>query len=329
MTSKITLPGSTPSAIAAPDLGDDRLIADRVAGQVDRDALAVDRQPQAGVRDPAVDLTDHAEALGHRQERGGRDDVPVLGEHPHEQLVVGDPAGAKVRDRLAVQHEAILGERGADPLDPGQRARGLAGEEPCLVAAELLGLVQRDLRPGEDVVGCDLLLAGQERDAHADHDRGPDLALAQDGADVAGDDHRLVLVDLGEDHGELVAAEPGDDVGVARPGPQALGHGLEHHVAGGAAVAVVGQLEVVDVEREQRAGAGVARRERELAIQLADQPRPVEDAGQEVVLREMIEGIGHRDKRQRTREQAHRDHRQRIGSTAGTTIRRNYGLVRN
>ena len=183
-------------------------------------------------------ITPKRSAIG--QEGGGRDDVPVLGEHPHEQLVVGDPAGAKVRDRLPVKDEAVLGERGADPLHPGERAGGLAAEDPGLVAAELLGLVQRDLRPGQDVVGRDLLVAGQQRDADAGHDRRPDLALAQDRADVAGDDQRLVLGDLGEDHRELVAAEPRDHVGGAGPGAQDLGHGLEHHVAGGAAVGVVG-----------------------------------------------------------------------------------------
>ena len=119
---------------------------------------------------------------------------------------------------------------------------------------------------------------------------GPDLALAQDGADVAGDDHRLVLVDLGEDQGELVAAEPGDHVGGARPGAEDLRDGLEHHIAGGAAVAVVDQLEVVDVEHQQGAGARVPRRVGQLALQLADEPRPVEDAGQEVVLSKMLEG---------------------------------------
>ena len=168
-------------------------------------------------------------------------------------------------------------------------------EHPGLVAAELLGLVQRDLRPGQDVVGRDLLVAGQQRDADAGHDRGADLALAQDRADVAGDDQRLLFGDLGEDHRELVAAEAGDHVGGAGPGAEALGHGLEHHVPGGAAVRVVGKLEVVDVEQEKRAGAGVPRRVRDLAFELADHPGPVEDAGQEIVLCEMLEGRGHRE----------------------------------
>jgi len=214
-------------------------------------------------------ITPNRSAIG---KGGGRDDVPVLGEHPHEQLVMGDPAGAQVCDGLPVQNEAVLGQRGADPLDPGQRAAGLSGVDPGLVAAELLGLVQGDVRPREDVVSRDVFVAGQQRDPDADHDRGTDLALAQDRADVAGDDLRLVLVDLGEDQRELVAAKPCDHVGGSGPGPQALGDGLQHHVAGGAAVGVVGQLEVVDVEREQRAGAGVPGRVRELAIQLADEP---------------------------------------------------------
>ena len=100
------------------------------------------------------------------------------------------------------------------------------------------------MRPGQDVLGSDLLVAGQQGDPDADHDRGAQLALAEHCADVAGDDQRLVLTGLGQDQRELIAAEAGHHVGGAGSSAQELGDGLQHDVAGGPAVGVVGQLEV-------------------------------------------------------------------------------------
>ena len=104
------------------ELGEQAVVGERAAGEVDRQAqrrrraAAISSSALRG--DPAVDLLDEVEALGDLQERAGRDQVAVVVEHAHQQLVLGDLAGAQVEDRLRVQHEAVVLERVADPLDP-------------------------------------------------------------------------------------------------------------------------------------------------------------------------------------------------------------------
>ena len=57
---------------------------------------------------------------------------------------------------------------------------------------------------------------------------------------------------LGQDR-ELVAAQPGDEVAVADRAGDPLGHGDEERVAGGVAERVVDDLEVVEVDEQDRA----------------------------------------------------------------------------
>ena len=60
----------------------------------------------------------------------------------------------------------------------------------------------------------------------------------------------LRAVDAGEDQGELLPAQAGDDVALADDGAQALGDRAEDLVALAVAVGVVDRLEVVEVERD-------------------------------------------------------------------------------
>ena len=222
-----------------PDLGDDGGIADRVAGQVHRHALAVDGQAQAGAGHPPVDLSDHPEPLRHGQEGGGRDDVPVLGEHAHEQLVMGDPAGAKVGDRLAVQDEAVLGQCGADPLHPGQGSAGLAAVDgawsPPRSLASYSAIWPR-ARTSSALTSSSPVMT---RDPDADENRRPELALAQQGANVAGEN--LASSSLASGRITANSSLPSRaTTSVARARARRISDdGLEHHVPGGAAVHVV------------------------------------------------------------------------------------------
>ena len=60
--------------------------------------------------------------------------------------------------------------------------------------------------------------------------------------------HRRLAGGLGEDPGELVAADPGQHVLGAGGGPQALGDADEHLVPGLVAAGVIDELEVVHVD---------------------------------------------------------------------------------
>ncbi len=69
----------------------------------------------------------------------------------------------------------------------------------------------------------------------------------------------------GQDHHELVAAVAAADVVRAQAPAQALRHGLQHDVAGAVAQPIVDDLEVVQVDREDRQAGSAALRARQLA----------------------------------------------------------------
>jgi hypothetical protein len=73
---------------------------------------------------------------------------------------------------------------------------------------------------------------------------------------LAEGDRLGLAADPGDEHGELVAAEPGRHVAGLQAAPQPLGHHPQDLVAGGVAEAVVDGLEVVQVQQEQGRRAG-------------------------------------------------------------------------
>ena len=127
-----------------------------------------------------------------------------------------------------------------------------------LVAARLLRVVHRDVRLDHELLGCHLRRRLREhRDADARRDAVPPSTLAV----LRGWPTRIFsatsiasrLVGVRQDDGELVAAEPREDVGLAQPRPQRGGRPPDQLVARRVAERVVDVLEVVEVEREQRA----------------------------------------------------------------------------
>ena len=89
----------------------------------------------------------------------------------------------------------------------------------------------------------------------------------------------------GQEHAELVAAEPRDRIGVAQAGDEALAHELQQHVAVVMAERVVHALEPVEVEHHQRERLAAARRR-------AD--RLVRSVGEQHAIREPREVVVHR-----------------------------------
>ena len=67
----------------------------------------------------------------------------------------------------------------------------------------------------------------------------------------------------GQDHGELVTAQAGEDVRLAHLLPQELGDAPDDGVAGVVAEAVVDELEIVEVEQQHRPALAVSSRLRE------------------------------------------------------------------
>ena len=98
---------------------------------------------------------------------------------------------------------------------------------------------------------------------------------------------RLSGVGVRQEHRELVAAETGDDVGVAEAVPQKQRQAGQEIVTGTMAAAIVHVFELVEVEKEQRAMRAVALRLRELAIEFFIETPPVEQSGEWIMVRDV------------------------------------------
>ena len=99
--------------------------------------------------------------------------------------------------------------------------------------------------------------------------------------DALGQRHRLPG-GARHQHDQLLAAEPGGDVGLALLVPDRRADLGEQRVAGRVAVAVVEVLEVVEVEHHQRAAAAVAAHAADLALQHVGEVRVRVQPGQPV-----------------------------------------------
>ena len=81
----------------------------------------------------------------------------------------------------------------------------------------------------------------------------PAAGVLHGGADLLGDAAGLVMGALGQQHGELVATDARDGVPGAHGAADRVPDAAQQLIAGVVAVAVVERLELVDVDREQRA----------------------------------------------------------------------------
>jgi hypothetical protein len=95
---------------------------------------------------PAVDRGGEAEALGRREEVARHDQLAVVVQHAHEQLLLDDLAARQIHDRLAVQHEPVVLDRVAD----AERPLHLGAERVLALVA--LGHVDRDAAHAGDAV---------------------------------------------------------------------------------------------------------------------------------------------------------------------------------
>jgi hypothetical protein len=112
--------------------------------------------------------------------------------------------------------------------------------------------------------------------------RGAHAGGLQGRPDALGEHRRGALVALDRQHAELVAAEAGDHVGGALGGADHLGGPAQQAVAGKVPVGVVDQLQLVQVDGDQRGGRAVAAAAGLLGV---SQPVPgaaVADAGERV-----------------------------------------------
>jgi hypothetical protein len=100
----------------------------------------------------------------------------------------------------------------------------------------------------------------------------------------------LRRLDLRHQNAELVAADPTHDVARAEAAAELTRYRAQGRVAGGVSGRVVGRLEVVEVDDQQRPGRVAAPRAREMLFYLLLES-PVVETGQLVVVREVVQSL--------------------------------------
>ena len=221
-----------------------------------------------------------------------------------ERLGARDGAAVGLHDRLVVQEELARGDRaaqlGLELHAPEQRGVHALLEQAVAPGALVLGAVERDVGVAQDLLGRRLLAAGHERDPRGGGHRDPPaLELDRLGERVEQVARHLPRGLRGraglEQHGELVAAEPGGGVARGEPlGQPARAH-AQQLVARGMAQRVVDLLEVVEVDEQDREAlvlrvAGVQR-----VLEAVDEQGAVREPGEHVVERAVRELLLERD----------------------------------
>ena len=95
---------------------------------------------------------------------------------------------------------------------------------------------------------------------------------------------RLRCVGGWEQHRELIAAEPGEHVGLTQPRGEHFGGLDDRLVAGVMPERVVDELEVVQVEHDHCAPAAIARRAHPMGVELTLEAAAVQQPRQRVVV---------------------------------------------
>ncbi len=228
----------------------------------------------------------------HRREEGARRQQAAARMSPPDQrLETGERPLRHAQDRLVVQHELVslegLAQVGLELLHlhvrfrPGSR-RGREEADACRALGRVHGPVGGAQQRGE--VGRVVRKQG-----HADARPDPERLLAhldrqfgRLGEPSSRRDRALAILDLRQQHGELVAPYPGRHVAAARLGLESLGHGHQHAVAGLVAQGVVDPLEAGQVEIGDRGPRGVSVRQGEEPFGVGFQEPPVRQARERV-----------------------------------------------
>ena len=231
----------------------------RALADEDPAVVVVDQQPQL-VRDRHPDLADVVRAIelaGQRLEH------------------------LQVRDRANVLAAGVIARRALRVL--------LVEEDDAILAASLRGHHRR-LGAGDELARVGGVL-GALRDPDRDRDRAgeaeldPVEALGEPGRE--GD--RALLAAAGDDHGELLAADPADDIACADARAEMVCEVRQHVVADGVAEDVVDLLEVVDVDHHDRHVRVLCRGQRQLAAEALVEVAVVVEPGERVGLRLALE----------------------------------------
>jgi hypothetical protein len=251
-----------------------------------------------GPEHPLLQRHDEAVVLGERDELVRRDGAEHRVVPAHEGLDADDPALGEAGHRLVLQAQLTVLQRAGEvarQLRPAphrvvERTVARRAGEADAALAGCLRRAQREVRGPDGTRG--VLLGHQLGDTDAarhGEDGAPSLAAVRvRGAERPVEQRQQPLGQRGrllgrarDDEGELVTAEPGDEVTVARGRAQPVGHLGEQQVPGLVAGHVVDDLEAVEVD-EQHAGRLAGRGTGAGRLEGGHQPGPVGQSGEVV-----------------------------------------------
>ncbi len=261
------------------------------------------RLEQRLVQHPVADRQHQAPRFRHR-DKGIRRHQAELGVLPADQRLAADERTIGQRQlRLEVQHELLRGDRLREPalhLQLGERRDGHLGLEEAAAGAALgLGVVHRRVGMLDERLGA-AAVAREQRDAdrrrHRDR-RALHLERRADGGEqlVRHLLHAGGRGVAGEQHHELVAAEARDEVAGAQRAGDAACHRLQQRIAGKVAERVVHALEVVEVDEQQRERGAARAGLRHQRLGLLDEGVAVRQAGERIVVREVVDALARLD----------------------------------
>ena len=196
----------------------------------------------------------------------------------------------QVDDRLVVDDELVIADRVGKRTSEVALLVGLGEQvvvEKTNLGTGLFGGVHRRVGLTDKVGGIEVGAAAQHGDTDAGPAADPAGRLRRDRfdgiGDAAGEAERIRLADVGDDHHELVTAQPTDRVGGAHGRPQRVGHTAQKFIAGVMAVRVVDQFEPVEIEIEERNITVIAGGPGELVLEVRGKQCPVGEAGEWVL----------------------------------------------
>jgi hypothetical protein len=240
-------------------------------------------------RDYLAEGLDEPGRLGDGDELVGGDGA-VLTMVPAQQRLDPDHPSARQLDLgLVVHGQLAVLDGGPEGSDQGQASGAVLvalGGVHLDPGVSRLGLVHGHVGALQQRVGIDAMV-GTEGDPDTARHRQFELLdgqrPGQGGPDQPADLHGGLPVGQGRcEHSELIAAEPGDGMGVGQPGPEPDGDLAEHQVPAGMAEGVVDLLEAVQVDQQDRQPCVGSERGGCLPDPVAEQ-RPVGEAGERVM----------------------------------------------
>ena len=269
VTSNASRPGPIPLSRIRSSIDEEvPLLAEARAREVHEDLHVLPhlQEPEHLVDDPGVELREEPELLGRGKERARADERSGVVAEPEERLVVRGPARREAEDRLVGEDETPVAEGVLDPRGPDARLREGRGrdrgvDEDDPVPAPLLGRVEGRVGEGEERGGVEPAVDRDDADADPEVEAAAaDLeAVLVDGPPEPLGHHAARLGrDPLEDEDELVAAEAGDLVARPAERPEEARELDEDGVARRVPERVVDDLEVVQVEEDERPGRPAA-----------------------------------------------------------------------